>query len=78
LLRQTLTESLFLSLAGCAIGIFVAYFAAHALIRIFASGRFIMGAPVHFEALTNPDAHVLLFTLVIALLTGLLWSGNPL
>jgi predicted permease len=77
LLRQTLTESLLLSLAGCAVSIFVAYFAAHALIRVFASGRFVMGAPVHFEALTNPDAHVLLFTLAIALLTGLLCGAAP-
>jgi predicted permease len=77
LLRQTLTESLLLSLVGCGVGIFVAYFAAHALIRVFASGRFIMGAPVHFEALTNPDAHVLLFTLAIALLTGLLCGAAP-
>ncbi|MGC1618418.1 MAG: ABC transporter permease [Candidatus Acidiferrum sp.] len=77
LLRQALTESLLLALVGCAIGIFVAYFAAHALIRIFASGRFIMGAPVHFEALTNPDAHVLLFTLAIALLTGFLCGAVP-
>ena len=77
LLRQTLTESLLLSLVGCAIGIFVAYFAAHALIRVFASGRFIIGAPVHFETLTNPDAHVLLFTLAVALLTGLLCGAVP-
>src|SRR5712675_1884450 len=77
LLRQTLTESLLLSLGGCAVGIFVAYFAAHALIRVFASGRFIIGAPVHFEALTNPDAHVLLFTLAVALLTGLLCGAAP-
>jgi predicted permease len=77
LLRQTLTESLLLSLVGCAVGIFMAYFAAHALIRVFASGRFIMGAPVHFEALTNPDAHVLLFTGAIALLTGLLCGAAP-
>jgi predicted permease len=77
LLRQTLTESLLLSLVGCAVGTFVAYFAAHALIRVFASGRFIMGLPVHFEALTNPDAHVLLFTLAIALLTGLLCGAAP-
>jgi predicted permease len=77
LLRQTLTESLLLSLVGCVVGIFVACFAAHALIRVFASGRFIMGLPVHFEALTNPDAHVLLFTLAIALLTGLLCGAAP-
>ena len=62
---------------GSAVGIFVAYFAAHALIRVFASGRFIMGLPVHFEALTNPDAHVLLFTGAIALLTGLLCGAVP-
>jgi predicted permease len=77
LLRQTLTESLLLSLVGSAVGIFLAYFAAHALIRVFASGRFIMGAPVHFEVLTNPDAQVLLFTLAIALLTGLLCGTAP-
>ncbi len=77
LLRQTLTESLLLSLVGSAVGIFLAYFTAHALIRVFASGRFIMGVPVHFEALTNPDAHVLLFTGAIALLTGLLCGAAP-
>jgi predicted permease len=77
LLRQTLTESLLLSLAGCTLGIFVAYVAAHALIRVFASGRFVMIAPVDFEALTKPDAHVLLFTLAIALFTGLLCGAAP-
>jgi predicted permease len=77
LLRQMLTESLLLSAAGTAVGIFVAYFAAHALIRVFASGRFIMDAPVHFEALTHPDSHVLLFTGAIALLTGLLCGAAP-
>jgi predicted permease len=77
LLRQTLTESLLLSLAGCAVGVFVSYFAAHVLIRVFASGRFVMIAPVHFEALTKPDAHVLLFALAITLLTGLLCGAVP-
>src|SRR5579862_137387 len=77
LLRQTLTESLLLSLAGCVVGIFVAYVAAHTLIRVFASGRFVVIAPVHFEALTKPDAHVLLFTLAIALFTGLLCGAAP-
>jgi predicted permease len=77
LLRQTLTESLLLSLVGCAVGIFLAYFATHALVRVFASGRFIMIAPVHFEALTNPDAQVLFFTAAIAVLTGLLCGAAP-
>jgi predicted permease len=77
LLRQTLSESLLLSLVGSAVGIFLAYLAADALIRVFASGRFIMGLPVHFEALKNPDTHVLLFTAAIALLTGLLCGAAP-
>lgn len=77
LLRQTLTESLLLSLVGCAVGVFLAHFAAHALIRVFASGRFIVIAPVHFEALTKPDPHVLLFTGAIAMLTGLLCGAVP-
>ena len=77
LLRQTLTEALLLSLGGCVVGIFLAYFGAHALIRVFASGRFILGAPVHFEALTKPDVHVLLFTGAMALLTGMLCGAAP-
>jgi predicted permease len=77
LLGQTLTESLLLSLVGCAVGVFFAYFAAHALFRVFASGRFIVGAPVHFEALTNLDSQVLLFAAAIALLTGLLCGAAP-
>ena len=76
-LRQMLTESLLLSLVGCALGIFLAYFAVHALIRVFASGRFIMGLPMHFEALTSADTRVLLFTGAIALFTGLLFGAAP-
>ena len=77
LLGQMLTESLLLSLVGSAVGIFLAYFADRSLIGVFASGRFILGAPVRFQPLTNPDAHVLLFTLAIALLTGLLCGAAP-
>jgi len=77
LLRQTLTESLLLSLAGGVAGVFLADFTAHALVRVFASGRFIVGAPVHFEDLTNPDAHVLMFTGAIALLAGVLCGAAP-
>jgi predicted permease len=77
LLRQTLTESLFLSLIGSAVGIVLAYFAANALIRLFASGRFIAGLPVNFDVLKHPDARVLLFIVAIALLTGLLCGAAP-
>src|SRR5215475_14364594 len=77
LLRQTLTESLLLSLIGCALGIFVAYFAIEGLVRVFASGRFISGLPIHLEMLKTPDASVLLFTIGIALVTGLLCGALP-
>jgi predicted permease len=77
LIQQTLTESLLLSVTGSALGIFLAYFGARGLIRIFASGRQIVGLPVHFEALSNPDWHVLLFTGAIAITTALLFGAVP-
>ncbi|MGH9744277.1 MAG: ADOP family duplicated permease [Candidatus Acidiferrum sp.] len=77
LIRQMLTESLLLSMMGSALGIFLAYFGARGLIRIFASGRQIIGLPVHFEALSNPDWHVLLFTGAIAATTALLFGAAP-
>jgi predicted permease len=77
LIRQTLTESLLLSMTGSALGIFLAYFGARGLIRIFASGRQIIGAPVHFEALSNPDWRVLLFTGAIAVMTALMFGAAP-
>jgi predicted permease len=77
LLRQTLTESLLLSLIGSALGIFVAYFSIEGLVRVFASGRFISGLPIHLEMLKTPDASVMLFTLAIAVVTGLLCGALP-
>jgi putative ABC transport system permease protein len=77
LLRQNLTESLLLSIAGSAIGIFLAYASTGALVRVFASGRFITDLPVRFDMLRNPDARVLVFTAAIALLTGLLCGLAP-
>ena len=76
LLRQMLTESLMLSLAGGALGVFLAYFGAAALVRITTSGRFI-GPPPRIEIHVIPDVHVLLFTCGIALLTGVLFGLAP-
>jgi predicted permease len=77
LIRQTLTESLLFSITGGALGIFLAHFGARGLMRIFTSGREIIGLPVHFEALTNPDWHVLFFTGAIAITTALLFGAAP-
>ncbi len=77
LLRQTLTESLVLALVGSIAGISIAYVAANTLVRVFASGRFIAGLPIHLEALKTPDASVMLFTIAIALITGLLCGALP-
>src|SRR5215467_5301810 len=77
LIRQTLTESLLLSITGSALGIFLAYFGSRGLVRIFASGRQIIEAPVHFESLSNPDWHVLFFTGAIAITTALLFGAAP-
>ena len=77
LVRQVLTESLLLSVAGGLLGIWLAYFGAGALVRILASGRRMIGLPQSFEIPFQPDAHVLLFTAGIALLTGILFGLAP-
>jgi predicted permease len=77
LIRQALTESLLLSTIGTAVGILLAYFGTRGLIRIFMSGRQMIGAPIHFEPLSNPDWHILLFTTVIAFGTALLFGAAP-
>jgi putative ABC transport system permease protein len=76
LVRQVLTESLLLSAAGGLLGIFLAYFGARALVGIMTSGRFI-GRPPRIEVQALPDVHILLFTGVIALVTGVLFGLAP-
>jgi putative ABC transport system permease protein len=77
LVRQVLTESLLLSGAGGLLGVFLAYFCASALVRILESGRQMPGLPFHIEVPLRPDPHVLLFTAVVALLTGVLFGLAP-
>jgi putative ABC transport system permease protein len=77
LLRHTLTESVLLSLIGSAVGALLAYFAVGALIRMFSSGRLMVGVPVRFEVLRQPDFRVLFFTGAIALVTGLICGAAP-
>ena len=77
LMRQTLTESLLLSGAGSLVGLWLAYFGARLLVHILASGRQIPGLPPHLELDVQPDAHVLFFTMGVALFTGLLFGLAP-
>jgi predicted permease len=71
LLRQLLTESTLLSLAGAAAGLILAYWGRYALWSYRPS--FIEQNDLDLSL----DSHVLLFTLGIALLTGALFGAVP-
>lgn len=73
LLRQMLTESLLLSATGTAVGAFVAFFLAAALVQLFASGR----PHESFRLRIEPDLHVLAFTIGIAALAGIAFGIVP-
>jgi predicted permease len=73
LVMQMLTESVLLSTAGSALGVILAWFGTRVLVRIMASGR----AHERVDLQVEPDLHVLLFTLGIAVLTGLLFGLAP-
>jgi predicted permease len=70
LIRQLLTESLMLALAGGALGLLFAYQGTRILITYLPQQR-----PVSFEL--NPDARVLAFTLAVSMLTGILFGLAP-
>ncbi len=73
LVRQTLTESLLLSLIGGLFGAVLAYFGIGLLLRIMESAR-----PLErVEIQVRPDWHVLVFMAAIAVLTGLLFGMAP-
>jgi predicted permease len=71
LLRQLLTESTLLSLAGATVGLLIAYWGRGVLWSYRPS--FIQENDVNLAL----DSHVLLFTLGIALLTGALFGAVP-
>ena len=73
LLGQVLAESLLLSAAGALVGALVAWFGTGLLVRILATGR------IHerIELQVTPDLRLLLFTIALALLTGLLFGLAP-
>ncbi|MES1257713.1 MAG: ABC transporter permease [Acidobacteriota bacterium] len=71
IVRQVLTESLLLATAGSLAGMSLAYFGTGALVRIIASGH------DRIELTVQPDAHVLLFTAGVTMLTGVLFGLVP-
>jgi putative ABC transport system permease protein len=72
IVRQLVTESVMLSLAGASLGIGLAALASRSLVALLSSGR----RDVVFLEL-KPDAGVLLFTSAVALATGILFGLSP-
>jgi predicted permease len=73
--RQVLTESLLLAAAASACALVLAYYGADVLARSWPFDLRVWPQPP--EIPVKPDAHVLLFTAGIALLTGLLFGMAP-
>jgi len=75
LMRQLLTESMLLSIAGGLLGTAVAYLEADLLVRIMKSGTRMIGVPPALEA--TIDARVLIFTAVVIAVSAILFGLVP-
>jgi predicted permease len=71
LVRQLLTESLLLSLAGGAMGLLFAYWGSHLLVMMMSGGWQQINVSV------GPDTRVLGFTGAVSILTGILFGLVP-
>jgi predicted permease len=71
LIRHVLAESLILSTAGGALGLFVASWGGSVMLRLVPAGMPVDGISA------DPDGRVLAFTLGVSLLTGLLFGVAP-
>jgi predicted permease len=71
LIRQLLTESVLLAVAGGACGVILAYWASSLLLKFMSSGR----DPV--QLVVSPNLHVLAFTALVSLATGVLFGLAP-
>jgi predicted permease len=72
LASQMFTESLLLSAAGAAVGIFFAYYGSHALVD-FMMQDYLVPPALNI----NPDLRVVAFTSAVTVLTGLLFGVAP-
>ncbi|MGC1618324.1 MAG: ABC transporter permease [Candidatus Acidiferrum sp.] len=71
-IQQLLTESVLLSAAGAVLGIFIAFWGAHGLASFLAANLY---HPMEIDL--QPDMTVLVFTIAIALLTGIGFGLAP-
>jgi predicted permease len=74
IVRQLLTESLMLSLVGGALGLFVGYLGMRALLSVSTAGLPRLGQA---GSLLGMDWNIVLFTLVLAIATGILFGLIP-
>jgi predicted permease len=74
LVRQLLTESLLLAILGACAGVFVAFWADSLLLRMVQG---VAKGPGALQLDLQPDARVLGFTLLVALLTAVLFGLFP-
>ncbi len=72
MIQQLLTESMLLSAAGAALGVLFAYWGAGGLAAFLSANWY---SPLQIDL--QPDAPVLIFTVVVALFTGILFGLAP-
>jgi predicted permease len=72
IVRQLLTESVMLSVAGAALGIAFAYWGVHVIM-----GLILSSTPEPLALAVAPDWRILAFTISIALFTGILFGLAP-
>ena len=71
LIRQFLTESILLAVAGGSVGLWVAWWGSNLLVRFISAG------PVPIQLELAPDWRVLSFTAGVSVLTGILFGLAP-
>ncbi len=77
LVRQVFIESLLLSSVASALGVWLAYVGASALVRTLASGRLGPGLPAQLIVDVHPDGRVLMFTASMAVVSAMLFGMAP-